>query len=224
MKRFISLFLALLLSLGAAAPLVHAYSVPSDTIVYVTDKGTKYHRSGCSYLTSSHALTIEEAERQGYGPCSRCDPDRKVGAYGAKENDSSSSGSSGGETTPNYPDKYEPYIQAKRSVSPSTEKGATDMLASGTFWSIAIASCIIMAGFFVPGLLIEKARGKQLRENAKLQPTIDAAKKVAQLKDLLSKGYCTNPYTGLPMRSIDDFIAYVEKLNHDFEAQQAKHK
>ena len=42
-------------------------------IVFVTKTGTKYHRAGCSYLKSSaNEITLEEAEGQGYGPCSRC--------------------------------------------------------------------------------------------------------------------------------------------------------
>ena len=37
-------------------------------------------------------------------------------------------------------------------------------------------------------------------------------KKIERLQELLSKGYCKNPYTDQPMVSIDDFIEYVEKL------------
>ena len=46
---------------------------PVYDTVFVTDSGTKYHLSGCSYLRSSaNELTLEEAEGQGYTPCSRC--------------------------------------------------------------------------------------------------------------------------------------------------------
>lgn len=58
-----------------------AYSVPDDTIVYVTNTGTKYHRESCSYLSSSRAMTIAQAEASGYTPCSRCSPDVLLGEY-----------------------------------------------------------------------------------------------------------------------------------------------
>jgi hypothetical protein len=45
----------------------------SDTIVYVTDTGEKYHRSGCPHLRgSSHPMAISEAQAQGYTACSDC--------------------------------------------------------------------------------------------------------------------------------------------------------
>lgn len=43
-------------------------------IVYVTNTGTFYHRSGCSYLKSKNAITKEKAIEQGYNACSRCNP------------------------------------------------------------------------------------------------------------------------------------------------------
>lgn len=51
-------------------------SDPADAsdIVYVTSSGTKYHRSGCSYLQSSRPLSRADAIAAGYGPCSRCKP------------------------------------------------------------------------------------------------------------------------------------------------------
>lgn len=65
---------------------VLAYEVPDSTIVYVTKHGEKYHREGCSYLKSiKETMTIEEAEEQGYGPCSRCDPDTTTGLYKSKD-------------------------------------------------------------------------------------------------------------------------------------------
>ncbi len=43
--------------------------------VYVTNSGSKYHTSNCSYLRSSSIpITLAEANQKGYGPCSRCDP------------------------------------------------------------------------------------------------------------------------------------------------------
>lgn len=43
-------------------------------IVYITDTGSKYHRSNCSYLKSKNAITKEKAISQGYSACSRCRP------------------------------------------------------------------------------------------------------------------------------------------------------
>mgnify|MGYP000913844550 CR=1 FL=1 len=46
-----------------------------DPIVYITNTGTKYHRDGCRYLSSSKiAIRLSEAIRRGYGPCSVCRP------------------------------------------------------------------------------------------------------------------------------------------------------
>ena len=41
--------------------------------VYITDTGSKYHRSGCQYLSNSKIpIDINEAKAQGYTACSRC--------------------------------------------------------------------------------------------------------------------------------------------------------
>ena len=45
-------------------------------IVYRTAAGKKYHRSGCSYLKSKYEITIEDAQKRGLTPCSRCCPPR----------------------------------------------------------------------------------------------------------------------------------------------------
>ena len=50
------------------------FSLSDPKIVYVTSSGTKYHRSGCSYLQSSRPLSRSDAIAAGYGPCSRCKP------------------------------------------------------------------------------------------------------------------------------------------------------
>lgn len=40
---------------------------------FVTASGTKYHKDGCSYLKKSKTkMTVDEAKRNGYSPCSRC--------------------------------------------------------------------------------------------------------------------------------------------------------
>jgi competence protein ComEC len=43
--------------------------------VYITNKGTKYHRDECSYLNDSKSmLNLEDAKQRGYTPCSKCNP------------------------------------------------------------------------------------------------------------------------------------------------------
>lgn len=46
-----------------------------ENTVYVTRTGKKFHRAGCRYLRySSMAINRDEAIREGYTPCSVCDP------------------------------------------------------------------------------------------------------------------------------------------------------
>lgn len=41
--------------------------------VYVTNSGKKYHQTGCQYLSNSKiAISLDEAELEGYEPCSKC--------------------------------------------------------------------------------------------------------------------------------------------------------
>lgn len=43
--------------------------------VYITNTGSKYHRSGCQYLRKSQiAISKSNAQARGYTPCSRCHP------------------------------------------------------------------------------------------------------------------------------------------------------
>ena len=46
----------------------------NSIVVYRTNTGAKYHRSGCSYLKSKIETTVDEAKRMGLTPCSRCNP------------------------------------------------------------------------------------------------------------------------------------------------------
>lgn len=44
-----------------------------DITVYITDTGSKYHRSWCGYLhSSSNAVYLSWATSNGYSACSRC--------------------------------------------------------------------------------------------------------------------------------------------------------
>lgn len=52
---------------------IKAQSVGS--VVYITDTGTKYHRSTCSALSKSkHKISLANAKSMGYTPCARCKP------------------------------------------------------------------------------------------------------------------------------------------------------
>lgn len=47
----------------------------SEEYVYVTEKGSKYHKKGCQYVKDNRkAILMEEAKEEGYEPCSVCKP------------------------------------------------------------------------------------------------------------------------------------------------------
>ena len=49
--------------------------LPVSTTVYITNTGAKYHKDGCQYLSQSKiAISLAEACKQGYTPCSVCKP------------------------------------------------------------------------------------------------------------------------------------------------------
>lgn len=60
------------------APTVVSSTISSSTgsdgeIVYITATGSKYHRSGCSYLSKSKiSISLSSAKAKGYTACSRC--------------------------------------------------------------------------------------------------------------------------------------------------------
>lgn len=45
-----------------------------ETIVHITDTGSKYHRAGCRTLKSDHEVTLEKAKSMGLEPCKVCNP------------------------------------------------------------------------------------------------------------------------------------------------------
>lgn len=47
----------------------------TEITVYITKTGEKYHRLGCSYLSKSCIpISLTEAKKKGYTPCSKCKP------------------------------------------------------------------------------------------------------------------------------------------------------
>lgn len=58
----------------AQQPEQPAQATQTETTVYVTKTGSKYHRDGCQYLRQSKiAISLDEAKAS-YEPCSKCSP------------------------------------------------------------------------------------------------------------------------------------------------------
>ncbi|MFP3091343.1 thermonuclease family protein [Treponema sp. TIM-1] len=71
-RKFSSFTLALCLFLSVSAV---CRGAEADLMVYVTNTGERYHREGCSSLRRSRIpISLGEAVRSGYGPCSICKP------------------------------------------------------------------------------------------------------------------------------------------------------
>lgn len=124
LPRIISVFLLILV---LVQPIIFAVSADNgSTIVYVTNTGYAYHRNGCSYLKSKNSITLMEATRQGYKPCSRCDPPIFNGILPTETEppkETSSIGTGGSGTT-----SWEEY-KKKRGLSAeaaSTDSGKTN--------------------------------------------------------------------------------------------------
>lgn len=117
MRKLFSVFLVFLLIVSTCS----AYTVPDETIVYITPTGTKYHREDCSYTGSVRSMTIQAAEKSGYSPCSRCDPDRRTGEYTSGYERSSSNGSnskkSSASSTSSQPSRAERNTNEKKQSS-----------------------------------------------------------------------------------------------------------
>ncbi len=48
---------------------------PKQSIVYITNTGAKYHRSGCRHLSKSKiSINLKDAQARGYTPCKVCSP------------------------------------------------------------------------------------------------------------------------------------------------------
>jgi micrococcal nuclease len=74
-------------------------AVSGETVVHVTNSGSKYHNEGCSALRSSAiSVSLADAVHSGYEPCSLCNPpllnEREASASTQPAPDSARAGSS----------------------------------------------------------------------------------------------------------------------------------
>lgn len=117
-RKRVFLFVFVLIIALSLVPEILAYDVPSNTLVYVTPKGKKYHREDCTYLTSAKSMTIAAAETKGYTPCSRCDPDILTGEYVSTwDGKPSGSGKSSAATNALIPTPSPPPVKEKKEVN-----------------------------------------------------------------------------------------------------------
>jgi Putative peptidoglycan-binding domain-containing protein len=66
---------SLLKSLDITVTKVASSSTNQEYTVYITRTGSKYHRAGCRYLRQSQiAISLSDAKKEGYEPCSVCNP------------------------------------------------------------------------------------------------------------------------------------------------------
>jgi micrococcal nuclease len=92
-RLVVCVFLGLLF---ACAPGRAEGADPSPAVVYVTNSGNKYHVEGCSSLRRSRiAVTLADAVRSGYEPCSVCNPPELSGADSAAAGNTAESAGSG---------------------------------------------------------------------------------------------------------------------------------
>lgn len=86
-QRIRSLLLTFILTLSIVLGNPACFTTPAKTkhhvqhkakveqVVYITETGSKYHRSGCRYLWHSCIkINKSEAAKEGYTPCSVCNP------------------------------------------------------------------------------------------------------------------------------------------------------
>lgn len=73
MLRHFAIFALLLIQLRGGCG--HEQSKPASTTVYITETGTKYHKSGCRALRKSKIpVSVEDVIGRGYSPCRICKP------------------------------------------------------------------------------------------------------------------------------------------------------
>ena len=65
----------LLIPLAGLLLLLLSQTAAEENTVYVTNSGNRYHRDNCRTLRRSKiAVTLEDAVKSGYSPCSICNP------------------------------------------------------------------------------------------------------------------------------------------------------
>lgn len=146
-KKLFALLLALALILSLSAS-VFAYTVPSDTVVYVTETGSCYHRWGCASLKSVAAsYTVAYAVDLGYYGCSHCHASTLTGTHTPVS--STSSGSSGSASS--GPDISQ-YL-AKAEALDNSRAESDD--SNGKFFSdpVKVAAVVLLGVFLLPIIL-----------------------------------------------------------------------
>lgn len=144
---FISvLFLALSLSVQ-----VFAYTVPSDTVVYVTETGICYHRWGCASLKSVAAsYTVAHAVDLGYYGCSHCHASTLTGTHTPVS--STSSGSSG--STSSGPDVSQYLAQADALDRARAESGTQYEEPKSVGRVILTVVCAVLLGIYLLPIIL----------------------------------------------------------------------
>ena len=112
-RRIVPLVLSVVLLVFFCSLSALAYTVPDDTIVYVTPSGNCYHREGCTYTDPDTVtpLPIYKAD-QTLRPCSRCHPDYLTGVYGSSSSSSSVSDSSSYSSSPPVSHSVENHVSS----------------------------------------------------------------------------------------------------------------
>lgn len=210
-----------------------AYSVPSDTIVYITPTGSKYHRYKCTYTSTVSSMTIAAAEQAGYGPCSRCRPDIRTGTYtkGSKIITGPSSSSSNNATaTPSLSSSYKPVSTTPvPTVSAPISKQSSNE-EQGFFYYIFIAVIIALFIFLPKHFDKEREARKQIASEqyskglqagyAKAQNEIESAKRELQTdrEALFSQQQQLN----VRSRALESEYLTLEQQRKDFENELKK--
>ena len=101
-KLYFAFFLAIIATIVSFSFSIPAFAEEDNgyLIVYVTESGGKYHSEDCGYLRKSkYSITLENAIREGYTRCTRCDPPIYTGTIEPIETKEVRSGGSGSRST-----------------------------------------------------------------------------------------------------------------------------
>lgn len=143
-RRVLCLAFALVLLIGLTIPVL-ASSDNGDTIVYITATGKKYHKETCGYLHSKYEITLREAVKEGYKPCSRCHPPSFNGTLEEKakiNQEKSATTKTASSSTKNG---------STKSISVVSQKS---ILSDMDFWIYVILPCAFFLGCGIYRLII----------------------------------------------------------------------